>query len=236
MLRPLCASRTPSEGAFLFAAHTSRRRFNAHHGGGAGSTRREGRQVSAAIAEPVAEPVVTPAPVTSPEPKDGPQGNDEPTYTKAQMEAIVKDRLDRANAKAAADREKAERDAQESALAEQQQYRELADQRAERIVELETEREQADALKADRDRYAAALAAYVDAEKAGAPDYVIEAIADRDPVAQLEYLTKNREKWNAKPGPRGIPETPRPANGADLMGPEADAARAGMGGLVRTAF
>jgi hypothetical protein len=155
-------------------------------------------------------------------------------YTKAEMEEIVKYRLDRKEEQEKAKRKKAEIDAREAVLKEQGEYKPLAEQRAERIIELESRVAEAESLTEERDQLAALVQQMVEDELESAPDYVREAISDRSPQAQLEYVRKNREKWAAATeangtARRGIPATPR---GAGAQTRE-DAVRAAEDDLLR---
>jgi hypothetical protein len=60
------------------------------------------------------------------------------TYSEAEMEGIVRDRLTRQKAQLEGAQQKQARQATEAELAEQQQFKPLAEQRAARITELET--------------------------------------------------------------------------------------------------
>lgn len=143
------------------------------------------------------------------------------TFTQEQLDAIVAERLRRAEEKATREREAAEAAAREAALAEQGQYKPLAEQRAERIVELEGRAAQVDTVTAERDELAELVQAWVEDELKTAPDYVRDAISDRTPQAQLKFIRDNREKWagtqageaNAATR-RSIPPTPRGASPA----------------------
>lgn len=139
------------------------------------------------------------------------------TFTQEQLDAIVKERLDRQEKAEAAKRTKAENDAREAALKEQGEYKSLAEKRAERVVELEGRVAEVDALTEERDALATLVQQMVEDELESAPDYVREAISDRSPQAQLEYVRKNRDKWAAATEAagavrRGIPPTPRGTN------------------------
>lgn len=62
----------------------------------------------------------------------------EKTYTDAEVQSMIQERLDRQKRAIEADQTKKQRTATETELAEQQQFKPLAEQRAARITELET--------------------------------------------------------------------------------------------------
>lgn len=142
------------------------------------------------------------------------------TFTQEQVDAIIKDRLDRHEKKAAAAREAAERAAAEKALAEQGEYRTLAEQRQAEIDALKAQSKDADALAKERDRYAGALKAQLTAARADVPEHVLTILDKLDPVDQLEWLAANREHFRRGDGV-GSPQpgTKRPAT-ADIPAPK----------------
>lgn len=162
----------------------------------------------------------------------GGQGNTPPerTFTQAELDAIVTDRLARATAAESRKRETAEKAAADAALADQQKFKELAEQRGERIAELEAQAQQIETLTSERDAAHAVIAGLVEDELKLAPAYVADAISERTPVAKLDYLRKHRESWTRTNGnPAGVPPTPRangtPPNREELIDAEIAAQR-----------
>jgi hypothetical protein len=127
-----------------------------------------------------------------PEPP-APTAAPEETYTKADVERIVKDRLERAQRKAAEQQEAARREAEAKALAEQGEFKTLAEQRQAEIDELHARIKDADTLAKERDRYAGALKAQLQAAKDGLPPHIVTILDKLDPVEQLEWIAANRE-------------------------------------------
>lgn len=113
----------------------------------------------------------------------------EKTFTQAELEAIVKDRLDRAQRKAAEQADKARQDAEAKALAEQGEFKTLAEQRAARIAELEQATEAGKATGKALERYQAAVQAMIAPQLAGLPDAIQARIKALDPIEQLEWIT-----------------------------------------------
>lgn len=116
------------------------------------------------------------------------------------LERILKERLARKERKLVEDREKVEREAREKALQEQGEYKTVAEQRQQTIVEK-------DAAISERDERIVKLEADIAAMKPhreanekrvaelmeNVPESVKELLADRDPLKQLEWLDKNPE-------------------------------------------
>ena len=148
------------------------------------------------------------APGTPPGQQGGTQGSGEGerTYTKAEMAAIVEDRLRRD--REARERQTAkERETAEAAqLAEQQKFKELADKHAARVAELEP-------YQAKAERYEAALTALLTEERKQVPEHLYPLLDRMDPADQLEYIAGHRDKFALPPATNGhttgVPATPR---------------------------
>lgn len=106
------------------------------------------------------------------------------------------DRLRRQVAEAEAEQRKAEEDA----LAEQEQFKELAEKRA---TELEELKPRADAAE----RYETALRTFLDAEREGLPAHILTLLDRMEPDEQLAYIAEHREALRP-PSKSGLPETP----------------------------
>lgn len=149
-----------------------------------------GRRMSADTGQPSGESVTTAAePVKT-----------EKTFTQAELDAIVKDRLERAQRKAQETEAKARADAEAKALAEQGEFKTLAEQRAQRIAELEQATEASKSVEKERDRYQAALRSHLDAQRAELPAHILALLDKLDVADQLEWISANRAAVVAKPG------------------------------------
>lgn len=126
-------------------------------------------------------------------------GKDQKTFTQAELDAIVKERLDREKKKQ-----------QEKALAEQQRFEELAQQRAQKLAELEPQLEQ---TNSQAERYKAALEAHLTAQKDPLAEHILTLLEKMDPVDQLEYISTNREalfpRTNGDSKGGGVDPTPK---------------------------
>jgi hypothetical protein len=154
------------------------------------------------------------------------------------LEAKLGERLAREQRKAERDKEKAREEAEAKALEEQQKFEELAKKRAETIGELNTEKEQLEESKsqleqsvksaeAERDRYKAIIESQWEARKEGVPDYVLEAIQERDVLDRIAYLDKHQEQLGTSL-PIGSPPSPRAPrdNGRERKEADKEAAEA----------
>jgi hypothetical protein len=122
---------------------------------------------------------------------------EEARFTQADIDRIVKERLDREKANAAKQADKAAEAARAKALEEQGKYKELAEAAQGKVGELEPYKERAERLEA-------VLSKRWDAEKPGVPDYILPLLEKMPVDERLDYVTENREKWGGKSGPPNI--------------------------------
>ena len=148
------------------------------------------------------------------------------TFTKEQIEAIIRDRLDRQRAQFEAQRAQAERQAHEAALVEQQKWQELAEQRAAELAKLTPVAERVTALEA-------LMSAQISARAAALPP----ALRELEPVdAPIETRLAWLEKAHAAAqqfagaGVVGAGGNPRPAASAGRTLDDEKAALRGRGG------
>jgi hypothetical protein len=130
------------------------------------------------------------------------------TFTKEQIEALIKDRLDRQRAQFEAQRAQAERQAHEAALVEQQKWQELAEQRAAELAKLTPVAERVTTLEA-------LMSAQISARSAQLPPALRELEPVDAPIEQrLTWLEKAQAaaaQW-AGSGAPGAGGNPRPAD------------------------
>ena len=142
-------------------------------------------------------------------------GTDERTFTQADVDRLIEDRLKRAADKAEKDRLKAGEAAESKRLEDQKEFEKLATQRAGRITELEAEAEKATTLTEQLERSNKALSTYVATLREGLPQSVLVLLDKSDIVEQLEWLAENREaiigndKEPDKPLTKGVPASPK---------------------------
>lgn len=133
------------------------------------------------------------------------------TFTQADVDRIVADRLKRESEKAEKKRQQEEADAEAKRLESEKKYQELAEQRANRIVELEKETARIADLEAQLESSNKALTAQLEALREGVPAHILELIAERDLPSQLDWLTKHRSEYVAGESARKghVPATPK---------------------------
>lgn len=154
------------------------------------------------------------------EPEDRTEGDDESadageiTFTPEQqslIDKLITGRLTRAKKKWAQEKDEAAaaaaRAAEEAALAEQGQYRELADKQK---AELEALRAaQAQAAEVEK-----AFAARLQADREGLPAAVIALLDEMPPLKQAEWLTHHGAEL--RKGRGGVPPSPEQGDGKGL--------------------
>ncbi len=135
------------------------------------------------------------------------------TFTQADIDRIVAERLEREKRKADEKAQKAAEEAAAQALKDNAKFKELSEKQAQSLLDKETAlataTATAEATTQERDKYKAALEKHVKERRAGLPDHITALLDVLDPVAQLDWLTKNAEKLGGT-GREGVPATPRP--------------------------
>lgn len=156
-------------------------------------------------------------------------GSDKPSpaFTQADVDRIVKERLEREQKKAQTAAQKALEEAEAKALADQAKFQELADKRGQKLSELETAtadltvKLESEAAKAQR--YEKALTTMLTEQRKRVPEHLHSLLDKLDPVEQLEWVAANGDKLAAT----GVPATPKPAGlpDADKERAQAEAER-----------
>lgn len=116
------------------------------------------------------------------------------TQVRAQLEAQARER----EAAAEAERAKQAQAAKDAALAEQQQFRQLADQRGERILALEGEVATLKQQVAAGEPYKTVVGTYLTKEYEGLPQPIIDLLKERPAVDQLAWIAKNKATVQAQ--------------------------------------
>jgi hypothetical protein len=146
---------------------------------------------------------------------------DDKRFTQAELDAIVRDRLDRQRRATEAQQQKDREATEAKALEEQQEFKKLADQRAEKVAELEP-------FKAKAERYEAALTALLEAERKDIPEHLVALLDKLDPAEQLEWIATNREAIGGAGagtnGTRSVPATGRASSQAPSLDERVNAA------------
>jgi seryl-tRNA synthetase len=143
-------------------------------------------------------------------------------FSQAELDAIVKDRLKRAEEKAQSAQAKAQADAAAKALEEQGEFKKLADERAKTVDTLTAEKETLTAQLEDvtAKKYETALTAILDAQKGSIPEHV-RPLLDKLPIdEQMAWIAANQDKIKVS----GVPFTPK-ADGTGLTAQQREAAQ-----------
>ena len=138
----------------------------------------------------------------------------EAKFSQTDLDRIVAERLERERKKSEAATAKAKAEAEAKALADQQKFEELAEQRGKRVGELETQvgdlEPKLETAQQQIERLEKALLGQLKAMKSDLPEATLELLKKLDPVEQLEHLAKYGEALRGKPS-GGIDPTPRPS-------------------------
>jgi small-conductance mechanosensitive channel len=153
--------------------------------------------------------------------------------TEAELQAAidnrVKDRLERAQRQADEKAKEAAEKATADALKANSQYKELSEKQATDLLNkttaLTTVTTDLDTVTKDRDKYKNALEAHVKERCAGLPDHITALLDVLDPLARLDWLTKNAAKLGGT-AVEGVPATPKQQGGQSKENEEEARARA----------
>ncbi len=158
-----------------------------------------------------AEPTVNDAPSTPAEPSSNVDASIRFKDDQALQQYVqdrLKDRLLREDKKREEAAEAARKEAEENALEQQQEFKTLADKRAERILDLEAQVGTLEQITTERDEMQSALQGYLDKERDGLPEMILSLLEGKSPVEQLAWIAANRDKLGKQNG-RGIEPTPK---------------------------
>lgn len=176
----------------------------------------------------------TTAATTATPPEQNGGSEEQPIYSKAQMEAIVRDRLEREKRQSEKTTAKAREEAESAALAKNAEWQALAEKRGEQLAAAEAKAAEVETVQERATRYEAALTSHLDSQRKDLPAHVLSLLDKLDPVDQLEWIAANREVL-AKPT-NGIPPTPKPTDRNALSDAEQQANRQKFGVDVRGMF
>lgn len=124
---------------------------------------------------------------------------EEKTFTQAELDAIIDDRLKRERKKSEDATEKARRAAEEESLKQNQQWQQLAETRAKEIDTLAKEKTELEPFKEQAEKYKKALDDQLAKIKEKLPKHLLPLIEKLDPVEAMAYITENAEALGAKP-------------------------------------
>jgi hypothetical protein len=156
------------------------------------------------MSDPVVQPEIVTPPATEGAPDTAPQGK---TFTQAELDQIVKDRLERQKRATEAAATKAADDAKAAMLKEQGDYKALYEAGTAKIAELARQAEAAA-------RYEAALSKTLEQQRKDLPAHITALLDSMDVAAQLEYLSEHGDKLRTPP----VAETTAPPRGTPRIG------------------
>ena len=141
-------------------------------------------------------------------------------FTQAELDRIVKERLQRQQSKADAEAQRAAEAAEEKRLQDAEEFKELAETRQAKLQTVQTELETAQTqLTETQERLEAAetaLQTYITKLEEGVPAAVLALMENQPAADRLTWLVENRGSFvaNGDGGgdPPSLPETPRPGD------------------------
>lgn len=125
----------------------------------------------------------------------GSDGTQHPTFTQADLDRVLADRLARQEKKLRRELEEQADKAKEEELANAAEWQTLAEKRQKQIAKLEEEKAALQQTADLSDKYAKALAAYVKQLSDGLPEAIVGLLAGKDEAEKLEWLTANRAQF-----------------------------------------
>lgn len=135
------------------------------------------------------------------------------------VDDMLKERLEREQKKADQKAQKAREDALAEQAAKNGEWQQLAEQRAARLTDMETQLATLEATTTKAQRYEQALGKQVETLRKDVPKHLLPLLDKLDVAEQLEWLAANREQL-APPKPTGVPATPRAQGGLDAAAQE----------------
>jgi hypothetical protein len=151
-------------------------------------------------------------------------------FSQADVDRIVKDRLEREKAAREKALAKARDESEAEALKKNQEWQTLAERNAAKASELQAKLGELEPLSDQVVRLSGALEKYLEAEKKELPKHVLVLLEKLDAVDQMEYLAANREAIGRPGRVEGVPASPN-AKQRSLSEEELEAARRGQAAL-----
>lgn len=143
------------------------------------------------------------------------QKPDEKKFTQADIDAILKERLERADKAAAKKAEDASKKAADDAAAKNGEWQKLAETRAAELAATAAKLVEFEAAQKRLTDYEAVIKAQTEAAKKDLPAHILTLLNALEPVKQLEWLAANADALGKKPT-QTVPGTPPPANGVNV--------------------
>jgi hypothetical protein len=129
-----------------------------------------------------------PTPESQDKPDDKPTAGDDKRFTQAELDAVVKDRLERQKRASEAAQEKTRKEAEEKALKEQGEFKTLAESRQAEIEALKPKAEYAEQLEA-------VVTKLLAEQRKDVPKHIVALLDKLSITDQLDYITTNKGEW-----------------------------------------
>lgn len=152
----------------------------------------------------------------------------QPTFTQADLDRILADRLSRQEKKLRRELEDQTEKAKEKELADAAEWQTLAEKRQNQLAKLEAKLAELEQQAETADKYGKALETYVAQLADGLPAPILSLLEGMDQAAKLEWLAANRAQFVTADEPeaetaapkRPLPSTPAPSANSTKMTPE----------------
>jgi paraquat-inducible protein B len=138
--------------------------------------------------------------------QNGKAKKEEKTFTQAELDQKIEERLQHERRKAEQAAAKARKDAEAAALEKNQEWQKLAETRATEIATLSKERDDLAPYKEQAEKYKKALDDQLTTIKAKLPKHLLPLIDKMDPVEAMAYITEHGKEIGV--GPQPYSETP----------------------------
>ena len=132
---------------------------------------------------------------------------EEKLFTQAELDAHIEDRLKRERKKNEDATAKAKKDAEDAALAKNQEWQKLAETRATEIADLAKQKAELEPFKEQAEKYKAVLDKQLAERKKSLPKFILPLIEKMDPVEAMDYITEHAEELGG--APETYSETPK---------------------------
>lgn len=157
-------------------------------------------------------------------------------FTQEQVDAAVKDRLEREKAKAAKAVEDARKAAEIEAAAKNGEWEKVAKEREAELAAMQARVAELDTTKATLTDYETRIKAQLDKSREGLPPHIIELLDGLPVLQQVDWIAKNHAAiaGGQQPPTKPIPRTPQPAGGRELTEAETKQRQKELGAQLRS--
>jgi membrane protein involved in colicin uptake len=133
---------------------------------------------------------------------------DEKTFSQADVNRMLAEQKRKSEERSKKDAEEAAAKAREAELANQAEFKKLADERGQQLEKVKADLAAAETHRERAERLEATLKAQLEAQIKDVPDHIKDLLQSLSVEDQIAYLAKNRDKLVAQPQNRQIAPTP----------------------------